>query len=134
MSIDQLVPMLRLTERMVRSGLVMAWRLATSPTRTSPPLLKATTDGVVREPSALGMTTGSPASRTLTTELVVPRSIPTALGMCCTPVGLGGLGGGPASCRQVSILGVGQATKLSAPLSTSEFAKCQGSRRLSWNP
>src|SRR6476661_1937605 len=81
MSIFQLVPMWRLTERMVRSGLVMAWRLATSPTRTSPFLAKATTDGVVRDPSALGMTTGSPASRTLTTELVVPRSIPTALGM-----------------------------------------------------
>src|SRR6266550_7420106 len=74
-------PMWRLTERIVRSGLVMAWRLATSPTSTSPFLAKATTDGVVREPSELGMTTGSPASRTLTTELVVPRSIPTALGM-----------------------------------------------------
>ena len=81
MSIVQSVPMWRLTERMVRSGLVMAWRLATSPTRTSPALAKATTDGVVRAPSALGMTTGSPASRTLTTELVVPRSMPTALGM-----------------------------------------------------
>ncbi len=81
MSIFQLVPMWRLTDRMVRSGLVMAWRLATSPTRTSPPLEKATTDGVVRDPSALGMTTGSPPSRTETTELVVPRSMPTALGM-----------------------------------------------------
>src|SRR4029450_13187921 len=81
MSIDQLVPMLRLTDRMVRSGLVMAWRFATSPISPSPPLEKATTDGVVREPSALGMTTGSPASRTATTELVVPRSMPTALGM-----------------------------------------------------
>ena len=81
MSMDQLVPMWRLTERTVRSGLVMAWRLATSPTSTSPALEKATTDGVVRDPSALGMTTGSPASRVLTTELVVPRSMPTALGM-----------------------------------------------------
>src|SRR3954468_11519285 len=71
--------MCRLIERNVRSGLVMAWRLATSPTRTSPLFEKATTDGVVREPSALGMTTGSPPSRTETTELVVPRSIPTAL-------------------------------------------------------
>src|SRR5947208_13945752 len=76
-------PMWRLTERMVRSGLVMAWRLATSPTRTSPVLEKPTTEGVVRPPSALGMTVGSPASRTETTELVVPRSIPTALGMGC---------------------------------------------------
>src|ERR1700686_3511552 len=81
MSTDHDVPMWRFTDRMVRSGLVMAWRLATSPTRTSPDLENPTTDGVVRPPSALGMTTGSPASRTLTTELVVPRSIPTALGI-----------------------------------------------------
>src|SRR5580658_5175557 len=82
MSICQLVsPMCRFTERMVRSGLVMAWRLATSPTSTSSDLEKPTTEGVVLPPSALGMTVGSPASRTLTTELVVPRSIPTALGM-----------------------------------------------------
>src|ERR1700729_1534044 len=82
MSTDQLVPMWRLTERTVRSGLVMAWRLATSPTRTSPVFEKPTTDGVVRPPSAFGMTTGSPASNTLTTELVVPKSIPTALASC----------------------------------------------------
>src|SRR6185295_11872318 len=81
MSIFQLVPMWRLTERMVRSGLVIAWRLATSPTRTSPPFEKATTDGVVRDPSALGMTTGSPPSRTETTEVVGARVMPTALGM-----------------------------------------------------
>src|SRR5215218_3507435 len=81
MSIDQSVPMWRLTERMVRSGLVIAWRLATSPTRTSPDLANATTEGVVRDPSALGITTGSPASSTLTTELVVPRSMPTAFAM-----------------------------------------------------
>src|SRR5215204_5654925 len=79
------VPMWRFTERIVRSGLVMAWRLATSPISTSPPLEKATTDGVVRDPSLLGMTTGSPASRTETTELVVPRSMPTALGMGVPP-------------------------------------------------
>src|SRR5689334_22927947 len=81
MSIVQLVPMWRFAERTVRSGFVIAWRFATSPTRTSPVLENATTDGVVRDPSALGMTTGSPASSTETTELVVPRSIPTALGM-----------------------------------------------------
>src|SRR6478672_12888332 len=79
MAIDQLVPMWRFTDRIVRSGLVIAWRLATSPTRTSPVLENATTDGVVRPPSALGITTGSPASRVETTEFVVPRSIPTAL-------------------------------------------------------
>src|ERR671928_161865 len=72
-------PMWRLTERTVRSGLVTACRLATSPTSTSPVLERATTDGVVRAPSALGITVGSPPSRVDTTELVVPRSIPTAL-------------------------------------------------------
>src|SRR6478736_2732095 len=77
----QLVPMWRLTDRMVRSTLVTACRLATSPTSTSPFLANATMDGVVREPSALAMTVGSPPSRTETTELVVPRSIPTARDM-----------------------------------------------------
>src|SRR6476661_6451925 len=85
MSIDQSVPMWRLTERTVRSGLVIDWRLATSPTSTSPVFENATTDGVVRAPSELGMTTGSPASRTATTELVVPRSMPTALGILGPP-------------------------------------------------
>src|SRR5215470_20301567 len=89
MSIVQPVPMWRFTERIVRSGLVIAWRFATSPTRTSPVLENATTDGVVRDPSALGATTGSPASRTETTELVVPRSMPTALGMGWPPDGTG---------------------------------------------
>ncbi|GAE74063.1 hypothetical protein JCM18916_3635 [Cutibacterium acnes JCM 18916] len=46
-------------------------------TRVSPELVNATTDGVVRAPSAFGMTVGSPPSRTATHELVVPRSIPT---------------------------------------------------------
>ena len=51
--------MKRLIEKMVFSGLVTAWRLATWPTRRSPSLLKATTDGVVRPPSELVMTLGS---------------------------------------------------------------------------
>src|SRR3954470_23971009 len=75
------VPMWRLTLRMVRSTLVTAWFLADWPTRTSPFLAKATTEGVVREPSELAMTVGSPPSRTATTEFVVPRSIPTARAM-----------------------------------------------------
>ena len=66
-------------EMMVRSGLVMAWRFATWPTIRSPVLEKATTDGVVRLPSALGMTTASPPSMTATQQLVVPRSIPITL-------------------------------------------------------
>src|SRR6266849_4962611 len=79
MSMPHDVPMWRFTDRIVRSGFVIAWRLATSPTSTSPVLENATTAGVVRDPSALGMTVGSPASRVETTELVVPRSRPTAL-------------------------------------------------------
>src|SRR5205085_6072641 len=61
---------------MVFSGLVIAWRLATCPTSRSPVLVNATTDGVVRPPSSLAMTLGSPPSITATQELVVPRSIP----------------------------------------------------------
>ena len=66
-------------EMTVRSGLVMAWRLATWPTIRSPSLEKATIEGVVRLPSALGMTTASPPSITDTQELVVPKSIPMIL-------------------------------------------------------
>ena len=78
MSCFHVVPMWRLTDEMVRSTFVTAWRFAVSPTSTSASLVKATTDGVVRKPSAFAMTVGSPPSRTATTELVVPRSIPTA--------------------------------------------------------
>ena len=76
--------MCRLTERTVRSGFVIACRLATSPTRISPFFENPTTEGVVREPSALGITTGSPASSVETTELVVPRSMPTARAIRCS--------------------------------------------------
>src|ERR1700733_8319419 len=61
---------------MVFAGLVIAWRFATWPTSRSPLLVKATTDGVVRPPSSLAITLGSPPSITATTELVVPRSMP----------------------------------------------------------
>jgi hypothetical protein len=43
--------------------------------------VNATTDGVVRPPSAFGMTVGSPPSITATQELVVPRSIPIVFAM-----------------------------------------------------
>src|SRR4051794_11234314 len=61
---------------MVRLGLVTACRLAGSPTRTSPLSVKATTLGVRRLPSWLGMTLTSFPSITATTEFVVPRSMP----------------------------------------------------------
>jgi len=66
-------------EKMVFSGFVTAWRLATWPTGRSPVLVKATTEGVSRPPSGLVMTVGSPPSMTATTEFVVPRSIPMIL-------------------------------------------------------
>src|SRR5580700_4101706 len=72
-------PIKRLIEYTVFSGFVTAWRFATCPTNRSPPFVIATTDGVVRAPSWLGITTGSPPCNTETTELVVPRSIPIIL-------------------------------------------------------
>src|ERR1700722_2498099 len=64
---------------MVPLGFIIDCRLASCPTRRSPLSVKATTDGVVRAPSALGMTIGSPPCQAAITELVVPRSIPTAV-------------------------------------------------------
>src|SRR5215208_840140 len=72
-------PMKRLIEKTVFSGLVTACRLATVPTRRSPPEVNATTDGVVRAPSAFSMTEGSPPSRIAMHEFVVPRSMPIVL-------------------------------------------------------
>src|SRR5881227_3697996 len=68
--------MKRLIEKTVFCGLVTAWRLATVPTRRSPELVKATTEGVVRPPSAFSITVGSPPSSTAMHEFVVPRSMP----------------------------------------------------------
>src|SRR6202043_1240863 len=69
----------RLMEYTVFSGFVIDWRLATCPTKRSPVLVIPTTEGVVRAPSWLGMTTGSPPCITATTELVVPKSMPIIL-------------------------------------------------------
>ena len=55
---------------------VIAWRFAAWPTNRSPALVNATIEGVVRIPSALGITTGSPPSITDIHEFVVPKSIP----------------------------------------------------------
>src|SRR5437870_13689875 len=69
----------RLIEKIVFCGLVTAWRFAAWPTRRSPLLVNATTEGVVRAPSLFSNTTGSPPSMTAMHELVVPRSIPKTL-------------------------------------------------------
>src|SRR5260370_30675846 len=68
-----------LIEYRVSWGLVMACRWAPCPTSRSPVLVKPTTEGVVRPPSSLAMTFGSPPSITATQELVVPKSIPIIL-------------------------------------------------------
>src|SRR5919206_2720777 len=88
-------PMKRLIEKTVLVGLVTAWRLATVPTRRSPEAVKATTDGVVRPPSAFSMTVGSPPSRTAMHEFVVPRSIPIVLPMS-----------GKAPCQRLATFGL----------------------------
>src|SRR5689334_23861288 len=63
----------------VLDGLVTAWRLAGWPTRRSPSSRKATTEGVVRAPSAFSITFGCLPSMMATHELVVPRSMPMIL-------------------------------------------------------
>jgi len=60
-----------------------AWRLAAVPTRRSPFFVNATTDGVVRPPSAFGTTVASPPSMTAMQEFVVPKSIPRTLDISC---------------------------------------------------
>ena len=71
--------MKRLIEKIVFCGLVTAWRLAGWPTSRSPFFVNATTEGVVRPPSGLLITEGSPPSITATQEFVVPKSIPIIL-------------------------------------------------------
>jgi hypothetical protein len=65
----------RLTD--TRAGAACEGNRRTCPTRRSPVLVKATTEGVVRPPSALVMIVGLPPSMAATAELVVPRSMPT---------------------------------------------------------
>src|SRR5438132_1062927 len=74
--------MKRLIEKTVFCGLVTACRFATVPTSRSPDCVNATTDGVVRPPSAFSTTVGSPPSSTAMHELVVPRSIPIVFPIC----------------------------------------------------
>src|ERR1700761_2903532 len=68
----------RLAEEIVPFGFRIACRRAICPTRRSPCGVKATTEGVVRDPSAFGITVGWPSTVAAITELVVPRSMPTA--------------------------------------------------------
>src|SRR6267142_1317535 len=75
-------PMNRLTEYTVCSGSSTRTRLAAAPTTASAWAAgKCTTDGVKRRPSASAMTNGMPESTVATSELVVPKSMPTILSM-----------------------------------------------------
>src|SRR3954468_24305456 len=83
-------PIRRLMANRVLVGLVTPWRRAGWPTRRSPSSRKATTDGVVRAPSAFSITFGVLPSMMATHELVVPRSIPMILlilGSCSLLIG-----------------------------------------------
>ena len=78
---SDLRPMKRLIEKIVFSGFVTCWRRAGAPTSRWPSFVNATTDGVVRPPSAFGITVGSPPSSTAMQLFVVPRSIPIVFAM-----------------------------------------------------
>src|SRR6476619_4676960 len=97
--------MKRLIEKTVFWGLVTAWRLATVPTRRSPDAANATTDGVVRPPSAFSITVGSPPSRTAMHEFVVPRSMPMVFAMIAGVLLVGTDCEKSASCYSRSALG-----------------------------
>ena len=66
-------------ESTVRPAFTACCLRAASPTTRSPFLAKLTTEGVVRPPSELGITTGSPFSSTATQLFVVPKSMPMTL-------------------------------------------------------
>ena len=81
---SNLRPMKRLIEKIVLVGFVTCCRRAGAPTSRWPSFVNATTDGVVRPPSAFGMTVGSPPSSTAMHEFVVPRSMPMVFAMLCS--------------------------------------------------
>ena len=109
--------MKRLIEETVFSGFVTAWFFAGCPTSCSPPSVKATTEGVVRWPSAFWMTTGWEPSMTATQELVVPRSMPMILPMRLTPraasagVSGGGRRGGRLAAGTCTLTFAGRSTR-----------------------
>ena len=75
--------MKRLIEKIVACGFVTCCRFAGAPTSRCPSFVNATTDGVVRPPSAFGITVGSPPSSTAMQLFVVPRSIPIVFAIWC---------------------------------------------------
>ena len=76
-------PIFLFAATMVLSGLVTDCLLAGSPTKSSPSLLNATTEGNALPPtvapSAAGIIVGLPPITTAAAELLVPKSIPIIL-------------------------------------------------------
>ena len=70
-------PIRRFVAYKVLSGFVTACLFAWRPTSLLPSSVKATTDGVVRAPSAFSITLAARPSMIATQEFVVPRSMPT---------------------------------------------------------
>ncbi len=71
-------PMSRLAEYTVLRGAMIRRCLPSTPTMTEPLGWNDTTDGWIFTPLASASTLGAPvASQAATTELVVPRSMPT---------------------------------------------------------
>ncbi len=79
-------PISLLIDIIVWSALTMACRFASCPTRRSPSFVKATTEGVVRAPSALGIIVTLSPSLTAIQLFVVPRSIPTTFDIPITSI------------------------------------------------
>src|SRR3990170_2562397 len=92
----------RLIENTVFSGLVIACRFATWPTRISPSFVNPATEGVRRLPSWFAITVGLPPSTTATTELVVPRSMPITFAMLNLP-SLNSCGGAGGEARSAAL-------------------------------
>ncbi len=82
-------PMKRLIEDTVFSGSRARVRWAGAPTSGGPDGGKYTTEGVRRSPSAFARRMGKPASMTPMRELVVPRSMPTIMGVSFWRTGVG---------------------------------------------
>src|SRR5436853_7025099 len=73
---------------MVLRGLTTLWSLATFPTRRSPFSDIATTEGRISAPLSLGTTLAILLRTNATHVLVVPRSIPSTMGLSATLAGM----------------------------------------------
>lgn len=74
-------------------------------------MVKATTDGVVRPPSALVMIVGLPPSMAATAEFVVPRSMPTT----CTDIAMSARCEQSYPCTRVAVAACGAAALHNSP-------------------